>query len=101
MLGGLAEFNTAVRYAADLVVVVLNDSAYGAEYYRFVHQSLDPVLTTFDWPSFAAVAEALGGRGVRITSWSDLDDLELVSGSGPILIEVVLDPATIPDPGLH
>lgn len=101
MLGGLAEFNTAVRYSADLVVFVLNDSAYGAEYYRFVGQSLDPVLTTFDWPGFAEIAEALGGRGVRVTTWRDFDNLELVRGSGPILVEVVLDPATIPDPGLH
>ena len=101
MLGGLAEFNTAVRYSADLVVFVLNDSAYGAEYYRFVGQSLDPVLTTFDWPGFAGIAEALGGRGVRVTTWRDFDNLQLLRGSGPVLVEVVLDPATIPDPGLH
>ncbi|MDT0276361.1 thiamine pyrophosphate-binding protein [Blastococcus goldschmidtiae] len=103
MLGGLAEFNTAVRNDLDLLVVLLNDGAYGAEYYRFVGQDLDPSLTTFDWPDFTAVASSLGGTGLKIEEWSDFDRLaELVRpGSGPVLAEVVLDVATIPDPGWH
>lgn len=102
MLGGLTEFNTAVRHGLDLVVLLINDGAYGAEYYRFVQLGLDPANTTFDWPSFADVAVALGGRGVRVTEWADLDRVpELLQSSGPLLIEVVLDPATIADPGEH
>lgn len=102
MLGGLSEFNTAVRHGANLVVLLLNDGAYGAEYYRFVQRGLDPANTTFDWPGFAEVAVALGGRGIRVTDWSDLDRVPgLLESPGPLLIEVVLDPATIPDPGEH
>jgi thiamine pyrophosphate-dependent acetolactate synthase large subunit-like protein len=103
MLGGLAEFNTAVRNGLDVVVVLLNDGAYGAEYYRFVEQSLDPRLTTFAWPSFADIAVALGGTALRVERWADLDRLADVArpGCGPVLVEVVLDVATIPDPGEH
>lgn len=102
MLGGLTEFNTAVRHRADMVVVLINDNAYGAEYYRFVGQDLDPAPTTFDWPSFAEVAKALGGRGVRVAQWSDLDELgEHLAQPGPLLVEVLLDPASIPNPGEH
>jgi acetolactate synthase I/II/III large subunit len=103
MLGGLSELNTAVRNRLDVVVVLLNDGAYGAEYYRFVAQSLDPALTTFDWPSFTDVATALGATAVRIADWADFKHLESVvrPGCGPVLAEVLLDVATIPDPGLH
>ncbi|OUZ12192.1 hypothetical protein BHE97_03120 [Aeromicrobium sp. PE09-221] len=102
MLGGLTEFNTAVRYDANLVVVLLNDNAYGAEYYRFVNQDFDPTLTTFSWPSFAGIADALGGRELRVTEWSDFDALaRALERPGPILVEVVLDTASIPDPGDH
>lgn len=103
MLGGLAEFNTAVRHRLPLVILLLNDGAYGAEYYRFVEQSLDPVLTTFQWPEFSAVAQSLGGTGVRVACWADFDALPdtLAAADGPVLVEVILDPASIPDPGLH
>lgn len=103
MLGGLAEFNTAVRSGARLIVCLLNDSAYGAEYYRFVGQGLDPALTTFEWPGFAELAEALGGRGIRVSDWGDFDavEAEMARESGPLLIEVVLDREAVPDPGDH
>lgn len=103
MLGGLAEFNTAVRHRLSLVVVVLNDGAYGAEYYRFATQDLDPKPTTFDWPDLAEVATALGGTGVTVRHWADLGSVrtQLRDLRGPLLVDVHLDPATIPDPGVH
>lgn len=103
MLGGLAEFNTAVRNQLDVVIVLLNDGAYGAEYYRFVEQSLDPALTMFEWPDFTDVATSLGGTAVRVAEWGDFKRLAEVvrPGCGPVLIEVLLDVAAIPDPGLH
>jgi len=103
MLGGVAEFNTAVRQGLRLIVCLLNDGAYGAEYYRFVAQSLDPALTTFDWPGFADLAAALGGSGVRVSTWADFERVaDLVThGTGPLLIEVMLDRDAIPDPGEH
>jgi acetolactate synthase I/II/III large subunit len=103
MLGGLTEFNTAVRNRLDVVFVLLNDNAYGAEYYRFVAQELDPAMTTFDWPAFTEVASALGGSAVRIEEWPDFKRLsEMVRpGCGPVLAEVILDVDGIPDPGEH
>lgn len=103
MLGGLLEFVSAVRHDVNLVVCLLNDSAYGAEYYRFQAQGLAPELTTFEWPGFAELATAVGGRGVRVESWTDFGRVEeeLSSSGGPLMIEVVLDRDAIPDPGEH
>ncbi|WP_213571153.1 thiamine pyrophosphate-binding protein [Rhodococcus sp. USK13] len=102
MLGGLTEFNTAVRYQADLKVFLFNDGAYGAEYYRFVNQDFDPINTTFDWPSFSEIANTLGGRGIRVTSWTDLAKVtEELDIPGPLLVEIMLDTDSIPDPGAH
>ena len=48
--GGLAEFNTAVRHKSDLIVIVCNDGAYGAEHIKFRNRQMDPGVILFDWP---------------------------------------------------
>jgi len=103
MLGGLTEFNTAVRHQLDLIVFLLNDQAYGAEYYRFANEGRDPSLTTFTWPSFADLATALGGTGLTVRTAEDFDAVAaaLKVRDRPVLVEVKLDTATIPDPGRH
>jgi thiamine pyrophosphate-dependent acetolactate synthase large subunit-like protein len=103
MLGGINEFNTAVRNELDLIVFVMNDRAYGAEYYRFVEESLDCRLVTFDWPDFASVATSLGGLGLTVRQASDFDYVEqqIRDRRRPILVDVVLDRDDIPDPGIH
>ncbi|WP_246525698.1 thiamine pyrophosphate-dependent enzyme [Thalassovita aquimarina] len=41
MMGGINEFNTAVRMNQDLIVIVANDSAYGAEHIQFLDRKMD------------------------------------------------------------
>ena len=98
MMGGVNEFNTAVRLKQDLIVVVCNDSAYGAEHIQFIDRSMDPGLTMFDWPSFAAVAESLGGQGIAVTSAKDLDRAiaAIATRDRPLLIELRLNPEDVP-----
>ncbi len=98
MMGGINEFNTAVRLGQDLVVVVCNDSAYGAEHIQFRDRDMDPGLTQFAWPSFAAVATALGGRGIEVRSPEDLRAaIDLITvRDRPILIDLRIDPNDVP-----
>jgi thiamine pyrophosphate-dependent acetolactate synthase large subunit-like protein len=100
MLGGLAEFNTAVRHHLDIVVVIMNDNSYGAEYIQFRNKGLDPTISTFDWPSFANVANALGGIGYAPHTINELESVmaDLPHRDRPVLIEIPLDPAVIPSP---
>ena len=98
MMGGVNEFNTAVRLGLDMIIIVCNDSAYGAEHIQFVDRDMDPGLAQFEWPSFADVATALGGQGIRVQSAEDLDAAIEAIGtrSRPLLIELRLDPNDVP-----
>lgn len=98
MMGGVNEFNTAVRLGLDLIVIVANDSAYGAEHIQFIDRAMDPGLTEFDWPSFAEVATALGGEGIAVASDADLDRAlaAIPKRTRPLLIELKLDPEDVP-----
>lgn len=98
MMGGINEFNTAVRLGLDLIVIVANDSAYGAEHIQFIDRKMDPSLTEFNWPSFAGIAKSLGGDGIEVHSEAELETAieALKTRKGPFLIELRLDPNDVP-----
>ena len=98
VLGGLAEFNTAVRHGLDIVTVICNDGAYGAEHIQFRNKNMDPALSMFDWPDFAKVADALGGQGFSVETFADLDRAlaAIEKRDRPILIDLKLDPDAMP-----
>jgi acetolactate synthase I/II/III large subunit len=101
MLGGLAEFNSAVRHGVDLVVVLLNDGAYGAEHVQFRNKDLDPAISTFEWPDFGPVAAALGGEGHTVRNLEELDQAlaAIPRRTRPMLIDVKVDPDQVPMAG--
>lgn len=98
MMGGINEFNTAVRLGLDLIVIIANDSAYGAEHIQFIDRKMDPSLTEFNWPSFAGIARSLGGDGVEVHSKEELETalVQLKDRKGPFLIDLRLDPRDVP-----
>jgi thiamine pyrophosphate-dependent acetolactate synthase large subunit-like protein len=98
MMGGLNEFSTAVRHGLDLIVVVLNDGAYGAEHIQFVRHDMDPGMSTFSWPDFGPVADALGGRGFTVRNLGELDTAlaHLPHRNRPVLLDLRLDPELVP-----
>ena len=98
MMGGINEFNTAVRLGLNLIIIVANDSAYGAEHIQFLDRKMDPGLSLFDWPCFAGIARALGGHGIEVHSNEDLEAALQAIGTNdrPLLIELCLDPHDVP-----
>lgn len=98
MMGGINEFNTAVRLGLDLIVIVANDAAYGAEHIQFIDRQMDPSLTEFNWPSFAQIAKSLGAEGAEVHSKEELETAidAMQARKGPFLIELRLDPRDVP-----
>ncbi|MEM8593044.1 MAG: thiamine pyrophosphate-binding protein [Pseudomonadota bacterium] len=98
MLGGLNELFTAVSQGLDLIVVVANDSAYGAEHIQFAARGMDPSPSHLDWPGFTEVARSMGAQAIKVNSTSTLEEAcaAIDTRNGPLLIELVLDPADMP-----
>ena len=98
MMGGINEFNTAVRLGLDLIVIVANDSAYGAEHIQFIDRKMDPSLTEFHWPSFAEIGASLGGQGYTVRNNAELEEAlaAIPNRTGPMMIELKLVPHDVP-----
>ena len=103
MMDGVAEFNSAVRHGVDLIVALLNDGAYGAEHIQYTMRDMDPVICTFEWPDFGPVADALGGTGYTVRNAADLDNAlaALPSRTGPVLLDIKIDPYQVSPPAGH
>src|ERR1700740_1411406 len=99
MIDGLAELSSALRASLPLIVVICNDGSYGAEYDQYLHKSVSPALSLFDWPSFASVAQAMGAAGVTVSSIADVAAAVAAARAGvcPIVIDVVMGPGDIPE----
>lgn len=85
----LGELETVVREDIPLVIVVMNDCAYGAElHFLKIHQV--PVTTSvFPDVDFAPIAEGFAFEAVTIRSLDDLEGAKemLANPQGPILLD--------------
>lgn len=73
---GLADFETFLRATREGVVVVLNDSAYGAELHQYAANGLHDQAMLIDEVDFAAVGRALGAQGTKAHTLADLGRLQ-------------------------
>lgn len=81
-LMGLADFETFLRATRRGVVIVLNDSAYGAELHQYAAKGLHNQAMLIDEVDFAAVGRALGAKGTKARSLADLAELEAWLATG-------------------
>jgi acetolactate synthase I/II/III large subunit len=95
----LAELDTAVRHRLPLLVVVMNDGAYGAEYHHFVRRGWPDGLTRFQRPDYAQLARAAGADGVRIERLEEIPALadRLGVAHGPLVADVKLKLGVLPE----
>jgi thiamine pyrophosphate-dependent acetolactate synthase large subunit-like protein len=75
-LMGLADFETFIRATRRGVVLVLNDSAYGAELHQYAVKGLHDQAMLIDEVDFAAVGRALGTAGTKARTLADLQQLQ-------------------------
>lgn len=89
-LMGISELETVVRLRLPMVLVVYNDSAYGAEVHHFDAPGTDHSAVTFPDTDIAAMARGYGAEAVTVRSVADLDAVrEWVAGprNRPLLID--------------
>lgn len=68
----IQELETLLREGLKLLLVVMNDGAFGAEIHKMRNEGMADRGAVFGRPDFAAIARGFGLSGVRIT---DLDDV--------------------------
>ena len=86
----LQELDTAARYGARVLVLVMNDEGVGAEYHRLQSKGERPDDAIIRSPDLAAAATAFGALGMRATTLEELQEgLEKAAKcDGPALIDV-------------
>ncbi|AHY58956.1 acetolactate synthase large subunit [Stenotrophomonas rhizophila] len=87
------EMETAVRLGLNLVVIVLNDSAYGMIRWKQAVDGFEDFGMRFGNPDFVRYAEAYGAKGSRITAVEQLvPTIEAAfAGGGVHLLDVPID----------
>ena len=92
---GLSDFETVGRLGLRMLIVVYNDSAYGAEVHHFGPHGHPLDLVQFPDVDFAALGRAVGLRGATVRRVEDLAVVTdwLNSGASPGL---VLDAKVVP-----
>ena len=91
----LGEFETAVRYQLPLLVIVMNNEGFGAEYHSLLNANRNAELARVPTPDLGAVAVALGGNGKLVRTIDDLRGAiaEFVDSPGPYVADVRISPS--------
>ena len=89
LMMSLGDLETAVREDIPLIVVVLNDCAYGAELHYLRLRQMPVARSLFADIDFAPLAQSLGFQAWTVRSVQELRDLApaLAQPEGPILID--------------
>jgi thiamine pyrophosphate-dependent acetolactate synthase large subunit-like protein len=91
LLMSLGELESAVQCGGRLLIVVLDDSSYAAEYHALVLEGRDVQHSVYPEHDFAATARALGMNAHTVRS---LDDLRTTAGELddlPLLLDCKVD----------
>ncbi len=99
LLQGIQELHAAVDQKLPLVVLVMNDSGYGADVLKMRWKNRDPQGATWNSPDFVAVARGFGADGVRIEREEDLTAAfaQAMKHKGPFLIDARVSRSVVSD----
>ncbi|WP_341720599.1 thiamine pyrophosphate-binding protein [Micromonospora sp. FIMYZ51] len=97
LLTGLGELDTLARTGAAVLLIVLDDAAYGAEVRKLRPRGVDPALARFPERDLAAVARALGVPAWTVTDEAGADAAfdAVLPVTGPALLHVRVHPDAV------
>ncbi len=87
------ELETAVRLKLDLVIIIINDNAYGMIKWKQQGMGFDNFGLDYNNPDFVKYAESYGAKGYRPTSHADFADIlrTTINEKGVHLIDLAVD----------
>jgi acetolactate synthase-1/2/3 large subunit len=93
LLMSLGELETIIRSQLNVIVVVMNDAAFGAEVHLMRAYGQSPAVVTFFDVDFAGVAAPMGYEVATIESTADITkNIDLLKApTGPILLDCKID----------
>jgi thiamine pyrophosphate-dependent acetolactate synthase large subunit-like protein len=68
----IQELETIKRHALNILIILINDGAYGSEVHKLRSEGLPDTGSVFGRPDFAAIARGFGLEGRTFTSLDDL-----------------------------
>lgn len=98
---GLGDLLTEVQRGTEIVHIILDNSKLDFVWIEMQEAGLQPWGVDFQNPDFAKVGEALGAKGIRIESPSDVEPglkEALSHRGGPVVVDVVVDPYALSRP---
>ena len=69
----IGDLPTAAEYGANVLMIILNDGAFGQTFMQQTNIYGHTYGTTFHSPNFAEIAKACGAEGVRVTDPRDVE----------------------------
>jgi acetolactate synthase I/II/III large subunit len=95
----LGELDTAVRYRIPILILVINDSGFGAERHYLNLLDLSDDIASFVNPSFEGLARSLGADGFTVNVLDDVNKLplRLANLQGPLVVDCKIDPGVRAD----
>lgn len=103
--GGLSmlmgDLLTAVSHQLDVTIVVFDNGRLGMVKFEMEQVGLPEFGTMLHNPDFAAMANAIGMLGLRVTEPEDVDGAvaEALAHRGPVLLDVLTNPEEVAVPG--
>lgn len=99
LLQAVQELHAAAEQKVPLVVLVMNDSAYGAEVLKMQWKGRDVRAAQWKSPDFVALARGFGGDGMLLASEGDLVEAIARASAypGPFVIDARISPTLVSD----
>lgn len=97
-LMAIADLESVIRVSKSCVIVIWNDSQYGAEVHLYGAMGLDEEPMRIPTVNFAGMAAALGATGVQVHTLADLDELtkwRAAGAKGTILLDCRISPTVV------
>jgi len=93
LLMNLQELETLARHRLPVLIIIMNDGAYGAEYHKLRAKGAAPDASVFGFTDFAAVSRGFGITASTVTKADELASAiaEFAQNPQPTVIDIRLD----------